>query len=72
VGIMRKSGNKMLGVSKNGMHAIVGIMFLTCHTNNGRNNMLFKVLSDYTRKSMQVFTKVLPYFHNRIQQVAKI
>ncbi len=24
---MRKSGNKMLGVLKNGMHATVGIMF---------------------------------------------
>jgi hypothetical protein len=35
-------------------------------------NMLFKVLSDYTRKSMQVFTKISPYLDNKIQQVAKI
>lgn len=39
---------------------------------NGRKNMLFKVLSDYTRKSMHVFTKFLPYLDNRFQQVAKI
>jgi hypothetical protein len=45
---------------------------LKCRTNNGRKDMLLKVLSDYTRKSMQVFTKTLPYLDNKFQQVAKI
>jgi len=30
--------------------------------------MLFKVFSDYTRKSMQVFTKISQYLDNRSQQ----
>jgi hypothetical protein len=70
---MRKSEKKMLGVSKNGMHATVGIMFFEMpHQQWKEKHMLFKVLPDYTRKSMQVFTKILPYLDNRFQQVAKI